>query len=35
MFYNFGDAPIKLLSFQESVSSGERLAYSRRSIKFR
>ena len=35
LFYNFGDAPIKLLSFQESVSTGERLAYSRRSIKFR
>lgn len=35
LFYNFGDAPIKLLSFQESASTGERLAYSRRSIKFR
>lgn len=35
LFYNFGDAPIKLLSFQESVSTGERLVYSRTSTKFR
>lgn len=35
IFYNYGDAPIKLLSFQESVSTGERLTYSRNSIKFR
>lgn len=35
LFYNFGDAPIKLLSFQESVSTGERLVYSMNSIKFR
>lgn len=27
--------PIKLLSFQESVSTGERLVYSRTSTKFR
>ena len=35
LFYNFGDSPIKLLSFQESVSTGERLVYSRASTKFR
>lgn len=35
LFYNFGDAPIKLLSFQESVSTGERLVYSMTSTKFR
>ena len=35
LFYNFGDSPIKLLSFQESVSTGERLVYSRTSTKFR
>ena len=35
LFYNFGDSPIKLLSFQESVSTGERLVYSMASTKFR
>ena len=35
LFYNFGDSPIKLLSFQESVSTGERLVYSMTSTKFR
>ena len=35
LFYNFGDSPIKLLSFQESVSPGERLVYSMHSVKFR
>lgn len=35
LFYNFGDSPIRLLSYQEAVSTGERLVTSRKAIKFK